>query len=63
MDIEVLIKAFAKAKRIKPSEFPKFREQIIIGLERMGFGKEVDIEKYKEAVKNGRLHEKQSGHP
>ena len=59
IDIEVLIKAFAKAKRIKPSEFQQFHDQILLGLERIGFGKEVDIEKYKEAVKNGRLHEKQ----
>ena len=50
LDIEIFIKAFAKHKRINQKDFPAFRAQILSGLDKMGLGKDLDIDKYKEVV-------------
>jgi hypothetical protein len=55
IDIETLIKAFAKARRIKPSEFKQFREQILNGMKAIGLDtKEVDMNKFNEIAKQKR---------
>jgi len=54
MDIEIYIRKYAKWKRVKPEDFPAFREKVLEGLKKMGLATDsIDIDKYKEMVKDG----------
>ena len=52
IDINDQIKAFAKSKRIKPEDFPAFRDKILNGLRVLKLSTtEINVEKYKEIAK------------
>ena len=58
MDIEEKIRAYAKHMRIKPEDFPAFREKVLEGLKKMGLSTgDIDIEQYKKVIKDGRNKE------
>ena len=46
IDIEAMIKEFAKHKRIPQDEFPEFREKILEGLKKFGLGKHSKMEDF-----------------
>ena len=52
MDINDQIKAFAKSKRIKPEDFPAFRDKLLNGLRTLKLSTtEIELEKYKSIAK------------
>lgn len=53
MDFEQAIQMFAKAKRIKPEDFPAFRQRIIDSMAEMGFSTsgKIDMKQYMEFAK------------
>ena len=45
MDIEVAIRAFAKARKVKPEDYDKFKQKILEGLPKLGLPtNQIDIE-------------------
>ena len=46
IDIEAMIKEFAKHKRIPQEDFPEFREKILEGLRKFGLDKNSKIEDF-----------------
>ena len=52
MDINDQIKAFAKSKRIKPEDFPAFRDKVLNGLRTLKLRTDtIELEKYKAIAK------------
>ena len=52
MDINDQIQAFAKSRRIKPEDFPAFRDKILNGLRTLKLNpREIELEKYKAIAK------------
>jgi hypothetical protein len=54
IDIETMIQAFAKFKRIKKADMPEFRAIIMKGLDQMGLDNKIDYEKYRQIAKQKR---------
>lgn len=56
MKLEEAIQKFAKARRVKPDEFPAFRQTILDGLLAMGLTNlpegDIDLEAFKKAAKD-----------
>jgi hypothetical protein len=51
VDIEKMIRQYAKARRVSPEDFPAFREKVLVGLKGMGLSTtRIELNKYKEVV-------------
>jgi hypothetical protein len=64
IDINEQIQAFAKSKRIKPEDFPAFRDKILNGLRTLKLRTDtIELEKYKAIAnrKDAQLLAKQQG--
>ena len=56
MDLEEQIRKFAQKRGVKEEDFPAFRDKLLTGLKQMGLDeKEIDLEKYKKAAKEGMI--------
>ena len=52
MNINEQIRAFSKQRRIKPEDFPAFRNKILNGLQTLKLStREIELEKYKAIAK------------